>query len=750
MRAGMSGFALGVVALQQLPSLPGGPWLPAALLALPLLALRAPAVRLVAGLALGLGWATLHAHHGLAHRLPLALEGQDLILTGSVADLSEPRGHSTRFVFAPDQARTPNGEPVDARLPRRIRLSAYGLATPPAAGERWRLTVRLRPPAGALNDGGFDYERWLHQNRFDATGYVRAEPAPQRLTEGRGLHALREQIAGAIRERVGQGGAATLLPALAVADRSGMTEAQWSVLGATGTGHLLAISGLHIGLVAGFGFVVGGGVWRCLPALARRSPARMTGAAFALLLAAGYAALAGFTLPTQRALIMLGVALGALMLRRRPTVSHGLLVALTAVLILDPLAPLGPGFWLSFGAVAIIFLLAAHRRADRSGWWVGLRLHALISLALLPVIGWWFDELPLISAPANMLAIPVVAFLVVPPLLLGVPLLALLPPLSEALLVFSLGVLEGLMQGLAWLAEYGQWGDPAGVRQGLWVAAAGALLLLLPPGWFGRWLGLPLLALPVAAGPQPDAASAPSQLAVLDAGRGLISVLVVADRVLVYGSGARVGRGATAAERTLVPWLEVRGLRPDYLIPGGRGSAWTGGLEALRARYPQAHPVTTCEAGGALPPGVRLRPVAGGCALETTLGQARVRLTPSERPHHNGAPPMAVLVAPLTHLQQLEAGGHSPRYRIGYPVRREEATLGNARATAHLGHNPAVLGTVLVRPGAEGLRLECWLRDQGRYFHRPWPPGQGSTDTGEGAPSRWANPLSSRSCEPGP
>lgn len=731
MSAGLSGFALGVLALQQLPSLPGVLWLALPLITLPLLALRVPALRCVGGLALGLAWAGMQAHQGLAQRLPLALEGQDLLLTGSVAGLSEPRGHSTRFVFIPDQAGTPDGAPIDAPLPRRIRLSAYDLTPAPAAGERWRLTVRLRPPRGTLNAGGFDYEGWLHQNRLDATGYVRAEPAPKRLTEGQGLHALREAVATMIRDRVGTEGAASLLPALAVADRSGMTDAQWQVLSATGTGHLLAISGLHIGLVAGFGLFIGSLCWRLLPPLSRRIPARMTGAAFALTLAVGYAAMAGFTLPTQRALIML-------------------LVALAAVLVLDPAAPLGPGFWLSFGAVALIFLLATHQRVGETGWWAGLRMHAVISLALLPVIGWWFNELPLISAPANMLAIPVVALLVVPPLLVSVPLLALAPAVGGVLLAFSLGVLEALLLGLGWLADHGQWGDPAGVRRGLWVAAAGALLLLLPPGWFGRWLALPLLILPVTVGPSVSGPPAPAQLAVLDAGRGLISVLVVADHVVVYGTGARLGPGATAAERTLIPWLEVQGLEPDYLIPGGDGAAWTGGLEALQTRYPKAHRVTGC-ADGDLPHPLRLRPVGGGCALQTTLGPTRVHLTPAERPHYKDTAEAAdLLVAPLTHLQRLDGEGDQTGHRVGYPVSRQETTLHHARVTGDLGLNPAVWGTVRFLPAGDRMQVHCALSGQGRYFHRPWWNGQGDAAAGSAAPSRWGNPLSSRSCHPVP
>ena len=747
MHAGLPGFALGIIGWQHASSLPDWPWWIGIALGSGLLLLANPVARLLGGIALGVCWAGLHAQIGLDHRLPVALDGEDLVITGRVVGLPEHHGHRTRFLLAPDTAEDLSGQPLEGPLPRRIRLSGYGLAKPPGAGERWQLTVRLRPPGGTLNPGGFDFERWLHQQRLDATGYVRDAPPPARLQSGQGLHAWREQVAERVRAQLPGDETAALLPALAVADRSDMTTRQWEVLSATGTGHLLAISGLHIGLVAGFGFLLGGLAWCAVPGLTARIPARLAGAVVALLLATSYAALAGFTLPTRRALIMLCVGLGALWLRRRPGSWHALLIALAAVLVLDPLAPLGPGFWLSFGAVAIILVLVA-QRGRTAGWLGALRMHALISLAILPVIGVWFGELPLVSAPANMLAIPVVAMLVVPPLLLSLPLLWPAPWLAGLLLSWSHGVLDGLMGVLVWMADHGQLGASAIAATGLWVAGLGAALLLLPRGWPGRWLGVPLLALPVLATPVTPQVVDDPQVTILDAGQGLVSVATVGDQALVYGTGARLGPRTVVAERTLIPWLETQGLSPRYLVPGGEGGAWTGGLSTLQQHFPGAETITTCDTPLPDMPGVVLAPAGQGCDLQITLGDRRALLTAREEPAGEQAgAPWAAIVAPEGYFSAADGDGAAPPpLAVVYPVTSEQARLNHVREAARHHHHPGVAGALtLSAAGRKGLALTCFMAGEGRHYHRPW-----ATSRRSDVPARHpVNPLSSRPCHPG-
>ena len=591
MRSGTIAFLLGVCALHGVETLPGA-WTAALLpAALYVAAARSrlgaagwgPAAGCCAG---GFLWALLNAHATLTARLPLALDGQDLVLTGRIASIPSPAPRRTRFDFT-----------VDSGLPQpagRLRLSWYedSRAGPPpelATGEAWRLVVRLRAPRGLRNPGAFDYETWLFAHGYSGQGYVRSrDPRNARLAPAGALDPGRTRfsLSRRLRELPGIGPAGALVEALVVGVRDRISEHQREVLRRTGTAHLLAISGLHIGLAAGVGFALGrfAGPW-LVPGVA---PVRV-GALAGMAVAAGYAALAGFSLPTRRALVMAVVVLGALAARRRLAGSAVFCLGLMAVLVLEPSAVLAPGFWLSFCAVAaLMYGMGGRPRAGGSvlHWRRWALPQLVVTAALAPLIVRWFDEQPLAGPFANAVAIPFVGVFVLPALLAGSLCLSLPGRLAdlagEALVTAAARGLDLLWWFLELAASHG----PRYVLSvepsltALALAMAGAAILLAPPGLPGRWTGALWLA-PLLWWAPVLPESGEARAAFLDVGHGLAVVVETRDRVLVYDTGGAHAGGIVGS------YLAWRGRRSiDTVVVSHAHSDHRGGYPALVRRFP--------------------------------------------------------------------------------------------------------------------------------------------------------------------
>lgn len=585
MRTGIVAFLLGVTALLQCQSLPAmdlAILLPVCLL----LACGLPRLRIVLLFSVGFLYALAHAHCALYYRLPPNLEGESLTISGRVVSLPEAQPGRIRFNFAVDDW---SGIDQCARLPQRIRLSWYARETGLQAGERWRLRVRLKPPHGFMNPAGFDYETWLFTQGIQATGYVRRSDLNQRLGPALpGLLRLRAELRERIHGVLGNDRGGALVTALAIGDRSGVQAAEWRVLRRTGTSHLMAISGLHIGLVAALAFFPARWLWSLWPPATRIIPAQRTALLISLVAALLYAALAGFAVPTQRALLMLLVFALAVLGRRRCRLWDGLLLALLAVVILDPLGFLTAGFWLSFLAVAAIGWGMGWRLPQHGLWWRYGRVQWLVALGLAPVLLYWFQEYPLFSALANLIAVPWVSLLVVPPVLLGLMTLVWIPSLAGPLLGMGKWCLLALWPGLVWLSE--QAGSVLSQPQPsvpiLLAGFAGVGLLLLPRAIPGRWIGLcwllPLL-LPQQARPQ----AGEYRLIVLDVGQGLAAVVETARHVLVYDTGARFSDSFNAGAAAVVPYLQSRGWTSiDMLLVSHGDNDHIGGSHAVAAALP--------------------------------------------------------------------------------------------------------------------------------------------------------------------
>ncbi|MDX1607123.1 MAG: DNA internalization-related competence protein ComEC/Rec2, partial [Candidatus Competibacterales bacterium] len=589
----------------------------------------------------------------LPRQLPPSLERADIRVEGWIAGLPRREIRRTRFELTVDRL-WHDGEPLPWR--GRLRLSWYEEPPPELhPGDRWRLTVRLRRPRGRMNPGGFDYEGWLYRHNIAATGYVRTEPAPLRLAtaERYPLDRYRQQLAADFGRWLAGNPYRGLLTALAMGDRQYIDRDQWQVLTATGTGHLLAISGLHIGLVAGLVFWLLRRLWARVPGLALRWPAPKAAALGALIAATGYALLAGLSLPTQRALLMLAIALLAVLRQRPVTPARLLATALLAVLLLDPAAPLAGGFWLSFCAVAVIIYRVAGRWPGRLAphHWPGLQLAILLALA--PVTLSLFQQLSLLAPLANLFAIPWTSLMIVPYTLLAVALGALSDTLAAALLAVAGATTHWLwltLEGLAAL-DWARLSLPQPRWPALLFALPGILLLLGPRGLPGRWLGLPL-CLPLVLAPVDRPASGQARFTLLDVGSGLAAVVETASHVLVYDTGPWHSPDFDGGSAALVPFLRHAGhSRVDVLIVSHDDRQHSGGVRSLREALPvtriltmdpAALPITgagICRAGQHWrwdgvdfrllhpPVDTNLRGDDRGCVLRVEAGDRRLLLT---------------------------------------------------------------------------------------------------------------------------
>jgi competence protein ComEC len=580
-------FVLGAAVLQTRPTLPPLLWAWALPLAF-LLALRAPGrVRqgglLLVVLAAGFFYAAWRAEVRLAERLPALWQGRDVVLLGRVRDLPETSANGVRFVFAVAAAQGPGAE-----VPRRVQLGWYGRPGEPVpqlrGGDCLRLTARLYRPHGNVNPGGFDYEAWLLQRGIRAGGSVVGSPiaTTECAADWRAaLDRAREAIRGHLRDSLGERPYAGVVRALAVGEQDAIPAAQWTLFRQTGVTHLMSISGLHITLFAALVYALAGAIWRRVPGLALRLPARKAGALVGFAAAATYTALAGFGIPAQRTLYMLAGAALMVLLDRNGSPSRLLAAALLLVVLVDPWAAFAPGFWLSFGAVAALLWAGHGRLQPLPTWRAWLEAQWAVTLALTPALLLLFHEVSLVSPLANVVAIPLVSLVAVPASLLA----AVLPWEAPAILAHAvIAVVMAFLEGLARLPQpvfHAASPGPAA----LLLALLGAALLLLPRGMPGRWLGL-FLFLPLFIPRLPAPAPGEAWLTTLDVGQGEAVLLRTARHSLLFDSGPRFAAGEDAGARVVAPYLWRFGInRLDGLVISHDDIDHSGGSLSLLASH---------------------------------------------------------------------------------------------------------------------------------------------------------------------
>ncbi len=584
------------------------------------------ALLLIFSAALGFFYAAFFAQQRLEENLSTDWEGKDIEIIGVVADLPRQHERGLRLTFDVEQVLTPQ-----ASVPPHILLSTYdefpkrqspenkfSPDVSPAtlkekltlhAGERWQLTVRLKQPHGTSNPHNFDFEAWMLERKLRAQGYVHRKGKNIRLDNlvknpSYLIQHTREKIRATFMQTLGDAPYAGVLIALAIGDQASIPPAQWQLFTDTGVNHLMSISGLHITMLAGLAFALSYALWRRSTRLMLALPARKAAATIGLLVAVGYALLAGFGVPAQRTVYMLAAITALLWLSRNSSPSQLLSAALLAVLLLDPWAVLAAGFWLSFGAVALIFYVTAHRvgythnkKADPQSGAQALaqpapylhkslrslltyaRIQWAMSIGLIPPLLAMFQQVSIASPIANAFAIPLVSLVVVPLTLLG----ALLP--LEWPLWWAHEIMALCVTGLTSLPN-GVWVQHAPPTWTIVVGMLGVLWMLLPRGFPARWWGcialLPMFLITPAALPEGTL-----RLLIFDVGQGLAVAAQTRNHALLYDTGPDFNSDANSGNRILIPALRGMGIaRLDGLMLTHNDSDHTGGARSILQTLP--------------------------------------------------------------------------------------------------------------------------------------------------------------------
>lgn len=536
-----------------------------------------PAILIVA--AVGFAYGTWHLNAYQQQLISTDQESTDIIIDGVVNSLPIDTGYAWRFEFQ-TQSNTP--------LPQKslLRLNWYHNnnidSVRPVLGQRLRFAAKLKRPRGYANNSGFNYEQWLMMRGIHGTGYVKAAIS---------INAQRPPFRQMLQQKLlmHDSSGASLATALVLGDRNAIPRHQQQLFINTGTAHLFAISGLHVGMLAALGFAAMRMLLLiclylpmvCLHKLIYRvTPLRLC-LLFSFCLCFIYAQLAGFSIPTQRALLMLGVLYSAIFLHEQLHWGHSLGLALLLVLILQPLSILGAGLYLSFGAVVWIAILLKTCPC-RSRWAKALWVQCLLPVVLWPIVQYWFGATAGLGAVANLVLIPLVGVLILPLSLLGCVLELLSPSAASHCFDGLTWVYQYVIETLSWLDQQA-WASTHTGGIELWQ------LLLLQLG-FALLVGLTKFKKLIAVIPMvfvlwPTSAHLPSgvfRADILDVGQGLSVIIKTRNHTLVYDTGPEYRSGFNTAEAVVKPHLQNHSIhRVNKLIISHADKDHRGGLSAL-------------------------------------------------------------------------------------------------------------------------------------------------------------------------
>jgi competence protein ComEC len=562
MLAGTLAFVTGIYCLMQFSRLPSL-WL---LVILPLPLLLSPfysfwrKVLLICFIFyLGFCWALFTAYLKTDNLLDPGIENREVFIIGVISSIPEQYDDHIRFLIDIEEITDSIGN--DFVSPGRARLSWYKNKVIPLPGEVWQLKVKLKRPYGFMNTGGFDYEAWMLRQDIKATGYIKFDQKNKNIADENSyfIQKLRYKIAKQLNKHLDKP-LLGLVMALTLGDRSQLDVEQWKVLTQTGTNHLIAISGLHLGLIAGFIYFLARFVWSRFYFLTQRLPSPIFASIMAFFGAFFYALLSGFALPAQRALIMIAIILIALLQVKQIRVTYVLCITAILILILDPFAITAVDFYLSFMAVIFIVYLTRYRINKHNNFTRWVYLQCLLSFALCPLLIFWFKQIPLYSILANLITIPIVGFLIVPLSLIAMILLFSFP--SLALNCYSL--IEKLNEiQWSWLEflsdqKYAVVPIAAPNIFFMFLSIIGVLIVTMPRGLPCRYLGV-FFFIPLLFPINEKLNQGEFDFVLLDVGQGLAAVIQTKEHTLVYDTGALFSERFNIGDAVLKPYLRQKG-----------------------------------------------------------------------------------------------------------------------------------------------------------------------------------------------
>jgi competence protein ComEC len=533
----------------------------------------------------GIAIACLHGSWALSQRIQSSIETQ---IIGSVASLPIANEKSIYFEFDIEESKN------ITLVGKRVRLSAYGEMPLLQAGSRWQLNVHLKPPRGVLNPGGFDFERRALEQNLAGIGHVKKLDMSKRLMPAKGINAWREKMSAQIQTSVANTNA-RFIQALVLGDTRQLSDADWQLLRQHGLTHLIAISGFHVGLVAGFAALMVRVLYFLLPSLGRWQTRPRSAALAALICSFLYTAIAGFALPTWRTFLMIAVIAFARIYQRSIGISASLALALIAILLSDPLAVLSPGFWLSFAGVAwLAVCLSSQQGFDirdvKENFRLFLQSQWVALIGLLPLSIWFFGQTSLLAPITNLVGIPFISLLVVPLALLGL----LASFFNMGMATFFWKVSANLMAWFCQLLEsaantnFALISLPEPSVLTMLLALVGAFVLLQPRGVKGKAVCLCLffpLLLPAIDPP----ANNEVDISLIDVGQGLAVLVKTEQHALLYDTGAGIPGRFDRGESIVIPALQAAGVRSLHRIIVSHGdNDHAGGLNSVRQHFQSA------------------------------------------------------------------------------------------------------------------------------------------------------------------
>ncbi|WP_339767285.1 DNA internalization-related competence protein ComEC/Rec2 [uncultured Paraglaciecola sp.] len=541
---------------------------------------------------LGIFWMASVGHWQQTWQLQADDFTQGIWVKGQVASLIDTE-KSTRFNLDISN--------IDERIlipKRRIRVSWTKPLWPIKQGHVVQLWVKLKPPHGLANQGAFHYQQWLFSQEIVATGYVKANKNNSLLESSVSLRQrLLDQIMATHLTTV------PWIAALALGHRGLLTPDDWLLVQRTGIAHLIAISGLHLALVASLCYLfIATVLLFCYRVLIKAQKVNfyLTSVGITLLATLGYAYLAGLGLPAMRAWLMLTLAAFLLFTRTHWAFKRIFLVSVSGFILLFPLSLFGQSFWLSFSAILIIGFVfwrwpIRHNGFSIKAWFAGMcRLQLALSILMLPLVAWQFSFISLVAPLVNLIAVPIVTLIFVPLCLLAI--MMMLFSLSQYQAVLSL-VDKGLMFSLDILTAASDWSGAALNIQAIpalaWIGLTLATVtMLLPKGLVPRIAALVLCIPLLSFGLRTQ--STQWQVNVLDVGQGLSVVISRYNKALVYDVGASYPSGFNMADSALVPYLRSRGIsQVNALVLSHFDNDHSGSLPALRRAMPMSQIYTT-------------------------------------------------------------------------------------------------------------------------------------------------------------
>lgn len=592
-------FSCGIISAAYLPSLPSLLYLNCflAVISLPGIFLFKKFPRILWGLAFafGVAYGIFSGHRFVENQLPVELVAEDLIVEGQVIDLPEVDGHRQLFEFRVNRAYAMRDSSISYKhFPGKINLSSYDDLRV-KTGEQWRLCVKLKQPRGFVNPDGFDYQVSLLRRGIGATGYIRSNNFNQLIQQQPkfSMDVLRYTLQQWLLQK-SQSPEKGILVALLVGDTSQVDKSHWGEMLKTGTNHLIAISGLHLGFFAIVGFFVGNFLGRFLQIFWHKCPAMVIGYFLAVFCAVFYSIIAGLNIPTLRTLIMLGVVQWAYLWRNTFRVRDTLMLALVIVLLYDPLASFDFGFWLSFGAVAMLIfcfsgrLKSPHKSSSRipffSYFVEFVKSQWVMFIGLLVPLSILVHTSSLLAPPANFVAIPLVTFFVVPSLILSALCHFTFAEAEDFFLRCAEWGLSLLHQWLQFLIIMGEGKFNPLVNFNFWaiaLAATSVFIMLLPRGLGNKYLGCCGLILSLLI---PLKNSPALQMLVFDVGQGTAALLRTPHHQMLYDTGPVYTENFDAGTALIVPYLQSQGLAElDNIVVSHNDSDHSGGLPGILA-----------------------------------------------------------------------------------------------------------------------------------------------------------------------